>query len=627
MPSLSSAEQRPAATILPSTTTGYLSIGDMSTFSEKLEATQVGKMLDQPELESFVNDLRRQLEAKMAKSDFQFEIELDDLKGVRSGELAFGMVRPEATGYAAVMLVDVTGKDDEAKQLLGDVERRLLGRGAQRLSEVRVANAVVTRFELQKPRGVKEAETVHYTLYSDWLIATNHEEVIRQLIERVDGGEADSLNSVAAYQEVKKRTEIEPRGVGDVVWFVEPIGLAETFQNADKNRKRGTDYVRLLRDQGFLAVQGMGGSVSLLTGQHELVHHTYVYAPPIQRESDSTNNDKYDLAMRMLDFDNGEGDMLLPESWIPAGSASYVTLTMQLKESFEYSRTLVDAKLGEGTFESVLENLRKQNAVDIRKSIVAHLDGRVTVITDSRLPITTTSDRWLAAIKLVGDDAARQSVRDTLQVIYDAEIEGSVQEHMVDAVKIWESIPVAYEDEENEFGIELPVGGFEHEEEEVQEESISGMKAVAVANGYIFASNDVDYVKEIILASAADADLSKEDDYQSMTTALDTLNPDMESVRSFSRADQVLRGTYELFRQGKMPEAESPFGRILNRMLGENEPGFVREPEIDASKLPADFEKFLAPYLGVSGWTVNQEKEGWRIIGCMLSKEQASWKL
>ena len=100
----------------------------------------------------------------------------------------------------------------------------------------------------------------------------------------------------------------------------------------------------------------------------------------------------------------------------------------------------------------------------------------------------------------------------------------------------------------------------------------------------------------------------------------------MESIRAFSRTDQVLRGTYELFRRGKMPEAESPFGRVLNRLLGENEPGFVREPEIDASTLPTDFDQYLAPYLGVSGWTVNQEKEGWRIIGCMLSKEQTTWK-
>ena len=43
------------------------------------------------------------------------------------------------------------------------------------------------------------------------------------------------------------------------------------------------------------------------------------------------------------------------------------------------------------------------------------------------------------------------------------------------------------------------------------------------------------------------------------------------SFRFFSRTDEEYRPTYELIRQGRMPEAESLFGKLLNRMLAEDE--------------------------------------------------------
>ena len=104
-----------------------------------------------------------------------------------------------------------------------------------------------------------------------------------------------------------------------------------------------------------------------------------------------------------------------------------------------------------------------------------------------------------------------------------------------------------------------------------------------------------------------------------MNKALTALAADLDSFRMFTRTDEAYRGTYELLRQGKMPEAESLMGKLLNRMLGPDEEGVLREQEIDGSKMP-EFEKMMK-YLGAAGAYVRSEEEGWLIVGCLLKKE------
>ena len=77
-------------------------------------------------------------------------------------------------------------------------------------------------------------------------------------------------------------------------------------------------------------------------------------------------------------------------------------------------------------------------------------------------------------------------------------------------------------------------------------------------------------------------------------------------MRSFSRTDEEYRPTYELIRQGKMPESESLLGKLLNRLLGPEDEDVLREQQIDGSQLP-DFEA-VRRYLGPAGLFLRIEK-------------------
>ena len=71
-------------------------------------------------------------------------------------------------------------------------------------------------------------------------------------------------------------------------------------------RRRGTDMLKIMQGQGFTATQGLGGYIFFANGSEEVLHRTFVYAPAVKREPGSKVTDKYDLAMRMLDFPNND---------------------------------------------------------------------------------------------------------------------------------------------------------------------------------------------------------------------------------------------------------------------------------------------------------------------------------
>jgi hypothetical protein len=100
---------------------------------------------------------------------------------------------------------------------------------------------------------------------------------------------------------------------------------------------------------------------------------------------------------------------------------------------------------------------------------------------------------------------------------------------------------------------------------------------------------------------------------------LGELGASSDSFRYFTRTDEAYRPTYELLRQGKMPESETMLGRVLNKLMAPDEEGTVREQQLDGAKLPP--YDAVRRYLGPAGFYTRSEVDGWTIIGCLLKKE------
>jgi hypothetical protein len=70
---------QPSDTLLPPTTKGYLSIPDVDAFESSFQATQIGKLLDDPLMKPFFEDIREQIESRVVRSDNPLTIRLEDL--------------------------------------------------------------------------------------------------------------------------------------------------------------------------------------------------------------------------------------------------------------------------------------------------------------------------------------------------------------------------------------------------------------------------------------------------------------------------------------------------------------------------------------------------------------------
>jgi hypothetical protein len=187
---------------------------------------------------------------------------------------------------------------------------------------------------------------------------------------------------------------------------------------------------------------------------------------------------------------------------------------------------------------------------------------------------------------------------------------------------VWEIIEAAEEEDFEELDIDTSgFGDFGMEEEEEDEEEDKGPllsnAAFTVAYGHLLVASHLDYMEDV-LATGTRVALIETKDYTRVDNALTGIGAGDNSFRFFARTDKSFQPTYELLRQGKMPEAKTLFGNLLNRIMGPEEEGVLREQRIKGDKLP-EFEK-VRGYLGPAGSYVRSLDDGWLIEGCVLPK-------
>ncbi|MEX1042668.1 MAG: hypothetical protein WDZ51_18685 [Pirellulaceae bacterium] len=611
----------PAATLLPATTKSYLSIPDYEQAKANFEQTQLGKLLEDEAMEPFMEDLKKQIQSKLVAGGIQMGIELRDLQGVYGGEICVAAIKPRVEPSDAVaLLVDVTGKLGPAQALLRKITAHQIEQGAQQ-SDVKIAGLTVKRFQFPLEAGQMVADQALYIIHQDLLIASDDPTVIAYILGGLDQTPEDSLAQHAAFVAVKERVDGHAQDAPyDFRWWVEPLGHAEVARSqAGGRRRRGKDYLALMRNQGFDAIQGIGGAVRFSAGEvgaedrREMEHRTYIFAPA---DPKAEEGERFRLGARVLDFPNV--DSFDPPSWVPSDLATYLNFRWKMKEAFFHSESIVNDYADDEIFYELIESLKIDPAgprVDIVEEIVNHLGEEVVLLTDHELPIHPQSERRLIAVKLRTPDRVKVAVDRVLRN------DPNARPHKIGEHDAWE-----ISEEEEEIPTLMIVGpGYPEPVAQNQpgdnEQVNIPNAAVSVAGEWLYFSNNMDLLKLVLTPKDDTEDLlENSDDFKRVATHLEQLGAGSDSFRQFARGDKAVRVTYELMRQNKMPEAESLLGRMLTELWTEGEEGAARrDQEIDASKLPP-FEA-IEEYLGPAGLYSRSEEDGWLIVGGTLAKE------
>ena len=605
-------------TLLPDTTKGYVSVGDVAALRDSFNRSQWGLLVNDPVLQDFVKDFKRQLKENGVQRMEGLGLTWDDLDGVPGGEVSLATIQPAPGRMAVVVMVDVTGHKDQAAALVAKIDARLVERGAQRMPHDDGGPVV---FDLPKQEGQKRIHQVAYILTGDLLAVSDDSEVLQSIVAAVKDGRKDSLASVKAFSGIMARcAESAGSTQPQLRWFVDPFGYVEMIRSVTvRERRRGIDIFQALKNQGFTAVQGVGGFVNFSADKCELIHRTMVWAPPLPGHESS--HDKYELAARMLNFPVGSD--LEPQAWVPKQIATYTSFNLDIKRAFAASETLVDEVMAEkGVFHDVLDSLKNDPdgpKVDIVKDLVGNLGSRVTIITDYELPIGPKSERLLVAIEGTNEKALADAIEKTMK--------GDAVRREFEGHVIWEIVDtdVAVPDVK----IENP-NGVNHADRADDDSRQSDAKrskddhliptnsAMTVAYGHLFVASHMKFLEKVLHQAGEQDGLAKCADFRLITDQAKTLGAGQISFRLFSRTDEEYRPTYELIRTGKMPQAETLLGQMLNALLGEGKDGAPRKQKIDGRTLP-EFDK-VSHYFGPAGSFVSSETNGWLLVGFTMNK-------
>ena len=109
--------------------------------------------------------------------------------------------------------------------------------------------------------------------------------------------------------------------------------------------------------------------------------------------------------------------------------------------------------------------------------------------------------------------------------------------------------------------------------------------------------------------------LASSADYQQMLAVMDKLAPGERSGWAFGRSDEELRPTFDLIREGRMPESKSMMGKLLNNILtteADRKSGIAAQAA-DRRREPARLRSGAPLLRPARGRVVRSEPDGWFI--------------
>ncbi len=620
--------------VLPTTTRGWVSLADPAGFRKSFRQTSYGELLNDPALEPFVASMEKQIREGGRNRLGKLGLTLEDLEKIPGGEIALALVEPAPGSAATLVLVDTTDHAQETEDLVEQIVERLKERGATELPADDAAPDVVVfalPLDEEDPQPIRRAVAIAHLPSA--LVVGDHAGVVAETVVSLENGREDCLASVPSFQAIREQCSAEVADdAAPLRWFIDPLRYAvaarETYP--PREERSGPDYIDILANQGFGAIQAIGGFVHFDDGIYELRHHTLVYAPPLEgRDAEST--DRFDLAARMLRLPNAEA--IDPPHWVPRDASSWVAVHWDMHNAFASADTLVDEMVGEkGVFDDVIASLKEDPdgpQIDVEQDLIDALGESVIVVTHANVPVDVDSERLLFAIETADPDRVAATIAKSMATDPDmkqVEFDGQV---------IWELIDRSTEIPKLEIetpGLTPPRvdrdrddrdrrGSRRRERLREREERLLPHSAVTVAEGYLMIASHRDFLEHVLTAAKDGEGLGTTDDYQRVTDEMHRIMPESMACRSFGRVEETIRTAYETIRQGEMPKSKSLVGQAINMILDDGDDQTVREQKIDGSSLP-DFEE-LRKYLGTVGSGMRSVDNGWYITGFSLPRNPA----
>lgn len=649
------AAKTTAEQLFPDSTKGFFVIHNLKEFGDAWKETQIGKLMNDPIMEAFKKDFREQMSRRM---EDRFGFTLDEVSELPSGEVAAGMIAiPDKTpGY--VFTMDVADRVEKTRDYLDRLEKKLLTNGVKKNVETykdreitvftfpetaskseatgstKTAKATKTA-KTSKTEAEPVARRACYLLEGNHLLVSDQLHLIQLIFDRLDkkslAASKNCLADLEDYQHVMKRCHDDlPEGTKPMIrWYIEPLNYGESIRTlmrgpvVEKRRSKPSIFT-VLKEQGFDAIRGVGGTVNLKSEDKEVVYRFYVHAKK-----------PYRLAMRMLVFPDSTN--FTPPHWMPNDLARCTMLYLDPLAIFDNFGTLFDSLVmqGEtGVWKDIIDGLKEDPngpQIDIREEIIVHLGQRVLGMSKYHLPITPQSESIVIAAEL--KEGKEPEMIKALHKLFDDDTEMQRSKHR--NYTLWHRIPA--EDVIQPFSgptgvpdLVSPTATAAAQPKTDEPEPMFPEGGVTVAKGCLFIGTNIEYLKTILdrLDNETESmknSIAEQDEYKEVNTVFANmgLTEKPHFLQFFARTDETIRPTYELIRQGKMPQSQAILGKVINALFvpEDEENPEPRRQAIDGRHLP-EFDK-VRDHFGPAGIFAVSEEDGYFFKGFLFEKKGA----
>lgn len=626
-----------AETLIPGTARAFVSVRNVKDLETALNKTKFGGIFKEESLKPFVNDVKAQIDARIADAQSSLGLELQDFKDLSHGEVAFTVVdlgtaaEPVFHGSTGTaVLVDVTGHDKELVAVRAKITASLLQKKAVAAKFTAPAGADGQRFDIPPPKEghptVVMIEAAHATPAGTLWIVSDSPALVTLISAAFAGQQLPPLGPGApltlaesdVFQKILKQTkeaDAAPAAEGAakepkplVVGYADPFNLMSALRAYQfPVKKFKPDVLKIAGDSGLTSILGVGGQAIVAHGNlGTLVRVSVITKKP------------YEKSMKMLEFPVGSD--FVPQPWVHHDIVGYTTLFLDPVKAFDNISPIFDGFLEQaGIWDDVITSLETDPdgpQIKLKQDFFELLGNRLTIIVDKKLPPADDSSQVVFALDMKADPnpevvkATSDKIAETLRKAFTNDPDVQKVEFVLpenkgklEAWKITstEQVPPAAANQAN---------------------VVDGVRVVFTAyvtayHNHVLIGSNAAAIEKLLIAPEKGLALSP--DYVAVTEVIGKFivsEAKQPIALGFNRSDELFRVDYELFKAGKMAGSQTLLGRLFDVLWAEAEKDGRKFKPLDGSKLPK-FEK-IQKYLSPTGLVVSNSEDGLFLVGFTL---------
>jgi hypothetical protein len=614
------AERPSSMKLFPEETLVFIRMANAYEFAEGLKNSSTGRMLADPQVKPFIEQLYGDAAKIYAEKAEQFMgIAWDDLQKMPQGEVAFAVVAREDRIPAFLLLVDQGEEASVASSLLDRAMKFATEAGGEisteEIGDVEVTvvrdaddeNRVFGVFEREKTIVVATDPNVLRGVLHHWdgagesgaatEAATAEVETIREDASG-DDAEDESTEDEATEEEsteddeeeavfVPGRTLAENANFASIlqqcrrpqdppphlIIFADPIELARNFGRDEGGLRFVMGLLPSLGLDGFL---GVGGSFSGATDEYDDLSHFHILL----------ENPRSGV-LQLPAFEKGD---TTPQPFVPLGTETYMAFHWNMRVFYDRLAALVDQFRYEGSVDKFLEEkIDEPFGINVQTDVIDNLAGRYTWMIGYNKPAKFNGQQHVFAIEVKDEAAAAETLE-----------------------KVKAKFPDVFE--ERQFGQMKYYAIMPEGLRNMEEEARPAEPFAAVMDGHLFIGGSCNQFERCIAARDGTADrLVDSEDYARVKAVLGRETAGTTPVMlTISRFEETVRQWYDLLTSERT--------RVLIDENKEDNPALAALSDaLDQHQLPP-FE-VLAPYLAPGGAIIYDTDNGYHAIGFTLRNE------